>query len=485
MRQSMKWLIAGACLALGLAIPAAPVNAVVYTVDGWVSSSNGEISRGSVVFFADCQKATASATIDDGYYEIAVPPGTYRVLISPGDGTHAAKSWHAARPTCDQATPVTVTGNAYEDLVAMPLHAVTGIAKTAAGPVPYGTVRAYASCADYRAGVTNSIGSGGIMNGLYWLELPVGTYRLFLMGPSRSWHDAKATCEEATSLTVTKPISLDLVGMTPLTMTGTVSSANGAITAASVWFFRSCQDPRPNNNDYAVSGGLLEGGKYKAVLPAGTYRVRIDAFPGQHARGSWHASKATCEEATEFVVTESGTRDLTALAESTLSGTVSNKVGAVQNGRVEFFADCAADPVASSDIQWGRYQLALLNGAYRILIRPGNGYQSWHSARPTCAKASPVVVTGDATVNLTAMTTVQSVKHPPKRMERGQRIRLAQVTNRDVPVTWKSLTRKICKVRKAMLTGKQVGRCRISAHSKPFLGLTPYEKTFRVRVVKG
>ena len=251
MRTSMKWLVVGACLAAGLASPAGPAQAVTYTLDGWVSSSNGDITRGSVVFFADCQKfaqnaATASASIDDdGYYEIAVPAGTYRILIDPGAGTHAVKSWHAEQPTCEQATPVTVTGAASVDLLAMPLHEVTGIAKTATGPVPYGTIRAYANCADYRADVKNSTASSGIMNGYYSLELPVGTYRIFLMGPSRSWHDAKATCEEATEVTVTEPMDLDLVGLPPLTVTGTVSSANGAVTQASVWFFRSCQDPRP------------------------------------------------------------------------------------------------------------------------------------------------------------------------------------------------------------------------------------------------
>lgn len=496
MRTTMKWLVVGACLAAGLASPAGPAQAVTYTLDGWVSSSNGDITHGSVVFFADCQKfaqnaATASASIDDdGYYEIAVPAGTYRILINPGAGTHAVKSWHAEQPTCEQATPVTVTGAASVDLLAMPLHEVTGIAKTATGPVPYGTIRAYANCADYRADVKNSTASSGIMNGYYSLELPVGTYRIFLMGPSRSWHDAKATCEEATEVTVTEPLDLDLVGLPPLTVTGTVSSANGAVTQASVWFFRSCQDPRPNNNDYAVAGGSLEGGKYKALLPAGTYRVRIDAFPGQHARGSWHASKGSCEEATEVVVTDSGTRDLTVAAESTLSGTVSTNRGLVQSGMLLFYSDCAAEPAGSTSIQFGKYQQALLNGTYRVLIRPFSGYQSygyesWHSAQRTCATAAPIVVTGDATVDLTAMTSLQSVKRPPKRIKRGQKIHLAKVTNLDVPVTWKSESRKICTVRKSTLTGKKTGRCRISAQSKPLMGLTTYTKTFTIRVVKG
>jgi hypothetical protein len=490
----MKWLVAGVCLAVGLASPAGPAQAATYSLDGWVSSSNGDVSSGSVVFFENCQKfadnaATASATIDDGYYEIVVPAGTYRVLINPGWNTHAAKSWHAEMPTCEQATPVTVTGDASVDLLAMPLHEVTGIAKTAAGPVPFGTIRAYANCADYRTGVTNSIGSSGIFpdgTGGYSLELPVGTYRIFLMGPSRSWHDAKATCEEATEVTVTAPMDLDLVGLPPLTVTGSVSSANGAITQASVWFFRSCQDQRPNNNDYAVAGWMLEGGKFKVMLPAGTYRVRIDVFPGQHARPSWHSAKTSCEDASEFVVTESGTRDLTAAAESTLSGSVRSKRGPIQSGTLQFYSDCQAEPVASTEIQAGTYKFALLNGTYRVFIRPfsGYGYQSWHSAQPTCAKAAQISVTGDATVNLMPLTNVQRVKRPPQRIKRGKQIRLAKVTNRGTAVTWTSATRKICKVRKSTLTGTKVGRCKISAQSQPRLDLVTYTKTFRIRVVK-
>ena len=155
-----------------------------------------------------------------------------------------------------------------------------------------------------------------------------------------------------------------------------------------------------------------------------------------------------------------------------------------------FYSDCAAEPAGSTSIQFGKYQQALLNGTYRVLIRPFSGYQSygyesWHSAQRTCATAAPIVVTGDATVDLTAMTSLQSVKRPPKRIKRGQKIHLAKVTNLDVPVTWKSESRKICTVRKSTLTGKKTGRCRISAPSKPLMGLTTYTKTFTIRVVKG
>jgi hypothetical protein len=370
------------------------------------------------------------------------------------------------------------------DLVALPLHELTGTAKTSAGPIPNGTIRAYATCADYHAGLTKSIGSSGIMNGYYSLDLPVGTYRIFLMGPSRSWHDAKATCEEATEVTVTGPRIIDLIGIAPLTVTGTVSSANGVVTSASVWFYQSCQDLRPNNNDYAMAGGLLEGGTYKAMLPAGTYRVRIDVFNGQNAKGSWHAARATCEEATELVITQSGTHDLTVTAESTLSGTVSDKAGPVQNGWVFLFNECTAEAIAFTQIQWGKYQLVVPNGTYRIQIRPNNAYESWHSARPTCATATAVTVAGSVALDLKAMAPVQTVERPPKRIKRGKRIRLAKTTDREVALTWKSATRKICTVRKNTLTGRKIGLCKISAQSEPHIGLTQYTRTFRIRVVR-
>ncbi len=109
------------------------------TVTGTVSSSNGPVDSGAVFFFATCQDyedwypADYTQFWDGDPYSVTVADGTYRVWIWPDDGTGALESWHSAKPSCDQADVVTVSGNTTQDLVAVPGSDVTGTVSSSNG----------------------------------------------------------------------------------------------------------------------------------------------------------------------------------------------------------------------------------------------------------------------------------------------------------------------------------------------------------------
>ncbi|MBK6763978.1 MAG: hypothetical protein IPG68_12230 [Micrococcales bacterium] len=98
-------------------------------------------------------------------------------------------------------------------------------------------------------------------------------------------------------------------------------------------------------------------------------------------------------------------------ADSVVSGTVSSGNGPVSSGRVEFYATCQDyyddDSAASDDFSLATYSVTVPDGPYLVLIYPDDqpdAVMSWHNAKPGCAQADVVNVTGNPIVNLRAAT---------------------------------------------------------------------------------
>ena len=127
------------------------------SVTGSVSSSNGPVQTGRVEFYSSCEafadrNRSADVAIANGGYAAVVPDGTYRVLIKPDGGKGALRSWHSAKPNCDQATTVNVSGDTAVDLTATAGSNVTGTVSNGTNPVTAGNVAFFATCDDYEAG---------------------------------------------------------------------------------------------------------------------------------------------------------------------------------------------------------------------------------------------------------------------------------------------------------------------------------------------
>ena len=243
----------------------------------------------------------ASANINAGTYTVSLAAGTYRVNIQPGSDDPALVSWHNAKASCESADVVTVAGSGQIGLVASGASRITGHPTSANGPVQYGTVGFYTTCEDYTT--YEPAAETSINSGEYTLLIPNGTYRV-LIQPSlssnavRSWHNAKATCDQATVVTVNGNATIDPVAATGTHLTGAVTSSNGAVSSGSVMFYSSCQA----YEDWDASGhSSIRDGQYSAWLPPGSYRAVIQPTTDTAAR-SWHNAKNSCAGAEAITV---------------------------------------------------------------------------------------------------------------------------------------------------------------------------------------
>ncbi len=382
----------------------------VTEVSGTADSPKGSILYGDIQFYASCDayqdgNPIASAPIDNGTYSAEVPAGTYRVRIVPFDTSGALKSWHDNAANCATSSAVTINPDPSQTLA---LHALAGVVLTGSvtssnGSVTSGSIDFYKTCSG-RSYFTS------IDNGSYTVVVPSGNYRAFISadtgtGAVNSWHSNAQSCADAQVVDAAANGTRNLVAKAGFAVSGTVSGSKGSIADGSVTFFRTCDDA---NSGDSVGSSSLNAGVYNTNLPNGTYRAFIEPDRGQGALESWHNAAMSCEQAATVTVNGPTTANLTAVAGSNVTGSVSNGSGQLSDGNVWFYADCEADEegdlVARGDFD-PNYSLTVPNGTYRVLITPSSAQQavdSWHSAKPSCDQATPVTVSGDGTINLVA-----------------------------------------------------------------------------------
>ncbi len=81
-----------------------------------------------------------------------------------------------------------------------------------------------------------------------------------------------------------------------------------------------------------------------------------------------------------------------------VSGTVSSTNGAVTQGKVRFYSDCAAGPVATATLTDTGYTITVPSDDYFAEITPAYGtgaLTSWHNAEPSCDTADTVTIGAD------------------------------------------------------------------------------------------
>lgn len=201
-------------------------------VTGTVSTSNGPVTTGLVQFIATCQglgeqgsspagtyvvdpRYADEAMIDGGRYSVTVPDGTYRVLIQQPNYTEhgAMRSWHNAKPTCDEADVVTVSGNTTLDLVPRAGFVVTGTVRSRNGPVWSGYVSFFRNCEE------RPVFASEYSQGDYMARIFAGTYRVLISpdddnpGALLSWHNAKPTCEQADVVSISGDTTQNVVAL--------------------------------------------------------------------------------------------------------------------------------------------------------------------------------------------------------------------------------------------------------------------------------
>ncbi len=387
------------------------------SVTGSVSSSNGPVQTGRVEFYSSCEafadrNRSADVAIANGGYAAVVPDGTYRVLIKPDGGKGALRSWHSAKPNCDQATTVTVTGDTTVDLTATAGSNVTGTVSNGTDPLAAGNVAFFATCDDLEAG---DPAASGEFSPNYALTVPNGTYRVYITPESGepaadSFHSAKPTCAEATTVKVEGNTAINLVARNASQVGGDVTSSAGPVTSGNVAFYKTCED---YTDDNPAGNTTISSGSYSTLLPNGTYRALI--YPGDTtgAGRSWHNAATSCADATVVNINgDNANVDLTARAGYDVTGTVTRGGNAVRSGQVQFFATCedfAADErYMLTDINNGEYSTHLAEGTYyaRITQYFGNGdAYSWHSEAASCADATLVNVQSATTADLKALPT--------------------------------------------------------------------------------
>jgi protocatechuate 3,4-dioxygenase beta subunit len=379
-------------------------------VSGTVTdTSDNTVQSGRVKIYQDCTTLVKTTPINSGSYQTVVSDGTYQIKIKPSADETAAPSWHTATPSCADAEPITITGDLTQDITARSPVSVTGFVTNENNVPAEGTVWFYASC-DYAAEGYHSA-FAPIINGEYSLEVLPGSYLAKINPPEdsnspHSWHSQKNTCRDADPITITGNETQDLIAVTPVKVTGFVTNENNVPAEGTVWYYASC--------GYAAEGyhsafAPIINGEYSLEVLPGDYLAKIVPPEDSNSPHSWHSQKNTCRDADPITITGNETQDLIAVTAVPVSGSVTNEIGDPVTGTVRFHASCdyAAEGYYSglAPVTNGRYSLMILPGTYFVQIRPGKGVDSapsWHAAKPSCAEATAIIVTGNSDVDLRA-----------------------------------------------------------------------------------
>lgn len=378
-----------------------------------------------------------------------------------------------------QAAAWTVTPAAEPTVVV-----VTGSVSSTQGPLQHARISFFRTCQEFAQGTGITV---RMSTGTFSATLAPGPYRVRIEptsteGAMASWHPAKATCDEASEVTISGDLTLNLVAAPGTVMSGTATTRDGPIERGTVLLYRSCSDFHAGVTPTSVD---ITSGRYRTLVAPGDYWARFPA-KSEALIESWHPAVTTCEQGTGVSLAgNSVTVDLVAKGLLIVSGQVRSKAGPVNAGTLQFDLDgTCTDYTATATIAKGAYSARLPAGRYRILIADAAAKESWHKAQPTCMKAQVVTITEDTQFDVISMGRTQSVKAPPRRLKKTASVKLARTTDRDSQVTWKSKTPAVCSVRKNRLTGIKRGLCRVSADTKSFAvpGLDTYTHVFKVRI---
>jgi hypothetical protein len=458
-------------------------------------TAGGTPVPGNLRIYRTCtdQNAVVQVSSQDGTAMAGLLNGQYYARVLPSEGMRAVSSWHPGRLTCASAEPITAAGDTDMDLTVAEGVVLTGRVVDAGDS---GSVVFSPACESTPAG------SATFTDGGYSIAVAPGQYRVQIFGTGPpSWHGRKQRCEDSATVTVVSDATLDLYALALGQVSGAVSSSRGPVNSGRITWYGSCEawlaGTPTDDTDFQES-------RFQASVPAGTYKVFIAPSAGTRASPSWNGAAPDCASS-PIVVVNSGFSglDLSALPAMTVSGRVTGDIGPSGDGGLAWFTRCDAEPV-SRGFTDGQYTIEVPPGQYEVLITPGERAGSWHPEADSCAQASTVTVTSDMHLDLaarpsastrpspststssnpgtTAGTKPQSRPKVPKFLKRGKRVRLAAATAQGAPLTWTSLTRRICMTAGTRVRGIRKGKCRILATAPAVQGFEALRTSFRMKV---
>ena len=227
-----------------------------------------------------------------GTYSIDLPAGTYKLFVQPDESGYADQwvggSDHATASVADLSTT--------DQTVDVPLigppatHTLSGTVTANAVGLPGASVHVF------DAGTYTWIGYAVTgAGGTYSIDLPAGTYKLFVQPDESGYADQwvggsdHATASVADLSTTDQTVDVPLIGPPAThTLSGTVTANAVGLPGASVHVFDAGTYTWIG---YAVTGA---GGTYSIDLPAGTYKLFIQpdesGYADQWVGGSDHAT---------------------------------------------------------------------------------------------------------------------------------------------------------------------------------------------------
>jgi kumamolisin len=254
------------------------------------------------------------------------------------------------------------------------------------------------TCCTYVGGaMTDALGS-------YSINLPSGTYKLFVSPPSPYagfWYGGN-DFGPATAVAVTSNVTLNF-SLNPL-LSGTVRNASGAVVP-NTWIYVYQGGTGATCCTYVGSGTTDASGTYNINLAPGTYKLFVS--PPSPYSGFWYGGN-DFGPATAISLTSNITLNFS--LNPLLTGTVRNASGAVvPNTRIYVYqggagSTCCTYVAGGVTDAAGSYRINLPAGTYKLFVSPPSPYSGFWYGGNDFGPATPIQLTGNTTLDITLLS---------------------------------------------------------------------------------
>lgn len=201
-------------------------------------------------------------------YAIALGAGSYKSVLSP---LFAYTSTFQTAPLTYTTTNFTINSDKTMDLKLRNGYMLSGTVRDAAGKSVKGIVWIYQKGAAVEPGVY--VAAGFVANGTYKIFLPKGSFSAVFVPVQDPAYTGRAamTSQDVTMGTANK--TLNFTARNGVVLTGTVTNTgHKAMKSSGVMLRGSGNNPwGPSQITYAAFASTTASGKYRVVVPAGTY----------------------------------------------------------------------------------------------------------------------------------------------------------------------------------------------------------------------
>ena len=384
-----------------------------------VALQNANVSAQTCTSSGSCSWVAGTNTAADGTFRLVVPPGTYKVYVSPPFGSSYLGEWYQNASSSLSATPVTVSSVdfALGDIELLSGFAITGrVSSNATSPTTSGLQSAgvNAQTCTSSGSCTYVAGTGTAADGTYRLVVPNGAYKIYISPPFGSpyigeWYQNATSSIDALTVTVAGADQAlgDVILAQGFAVTGRVSSNAADPTATGIPGANVSAQICSPGCTWMAGASTAADGTYRLIVGAGTYKIHVNAPTGTDYLSEWYQDATTTTAALDVTVSADRTLDdvilelgfaitgrvSTNAADPASSGLPNAQVMALScpsSGGCSFvaFANTAAD---------GTYRLIVRNGTYKINISAPFGslwVGEWYQDATNSNTAQAVTVAG-------------------------------------------------------------------------------------------